>query len=202
MARDAYRFLIPLLAAAVIAGVLGKFWVLGLLAVPTGFVAWFFRDPERKVPEDPDAVVSPADGKVIEITEDESGQRIGIFLSVFDVHVNRAPWGGTILKQDYRRGRFLLAFDERASVENEQLTYTVGNGRALSFSLVAGVLARRIVAYKHRGEVIQKGDRIALIRFGSRVNVWLPSGCRSLVGKGDRVLGGETIIARWNAEGA
>ncbi|MEE8585726.1 MAG: phosphatidylserine decarboxylase, partial [Acidobacteriota bacterium] len=134
----------------------------------------------------------------IQIEPDGQDQRLSIFLSIFDVHVSRAPIEGEIESQQYRPGRFLLAFDERASVENEQLALTIANGgRRLRFSLIAGLVARRIVPWKKTGDRVAKGDRIGLIRFGSRVDVYLPAGCKPVVKRGDRVRGGASIIARW-----
>lgn len=197
MVRDAYYFLIPVVGLAIVAAYAGMttwMWMFLLLA---GFVAFFFRNPEREIPADPDAVVSPADGKIIRLHSDEKGTTVSIFLSIFDVHVNRAPIGGVILKQEYRSGRFLAAFDERASVENERMTVTIGGSRELTFSLVAGLVARRIVAWKKEGDRLNKGDRIALIRFGSRTDIILPPDCEPVVKKGDRVRAGSSVIARW-----
>ncbi len=125
---------------------------------------------------------------------------LSIFLSIFDVHVNRAPIEGTIIKKHYQPGRFRLAFDERASVENEKVTITIGGERDLTFSLIAGLVARRIRVWKNEGAQVKKGDRIGLIRFGSRVDVVFPPECEILVNKGDRVCGGSTVLARWKKE--
>lgn len=164
------------------------------------FFAYFFRDPFREIPVDPGVIVSPADGRIVKLEPVGDSLALSIFLSPFDVHVNRAPISGTILSQEYRKGRFLAAYDHRASVENERLIITIGSkegGRQLTFALIAGVLARRIVPWKKPGEAVRKGDKIALIRFGSRVDVFLPSGCEVLVKPGDQVKGGSSIIARW-----
>ncbi len=200
MARDAYIFLIPLLAL-----LLFCFWAgyLGLaiaLLVVSGFVAYFFRDPERAIPEDSRAIVSPADGKVIRLDREGEGWILSIFLSLFDVHINRAPIGGTLVQRDYRPGKFRVAYDERASVENEQLTITIAGERKLTFSLVAGMIARRIRVWASEGSQLQKGDRIGLIRFGSRVDIILPPECKVVVGKGDRVYGGSSVIAYWKED--
>ena len=200
MARDAYIFLIPLLALLLLcfwAGYLGLAIVLLFLS---GFVAYFFRDPERAIPEDSRAIVSPADGKVIRL--DREGERwiLSIFLSLFDVHINRAPIGGILVQRDYRPGKFKVAYDERASVENEQLTITIVGERKLTFSLVAGMIARRIRVWASEGSQVQKGDRIGLIRFGSRVDIILPPECEVVVGKGDQVYGGSSVIAYWKED--
>ncbi len=201
MARDGWYFIIPLILVAAALWYLG--WPLGtgLLIFLAGFVAFFFRDPDRLIPADPNAVVSPADGKVIRIQGEADGStRLSIFLSVFNVHVNRAPIEGTIVSQDYRPGKFFIASDERASVQNEQLVITIRGKRQLSFALIAGIVARRIVPWKRPGDAVNKGDRIALIRFGSRVDMILPENCSLLAKKGDRVLSGKSIIARWKEE--
>lgn len=199
MVRDGYYFLIPILGAATLAYLATLPFLTVLLILCGAFVAFFFRDPERQIPADPRAIVSPADGKVIRLQETEAGyKKLVIFLSVFDVHVNRAPIEGRIVEQKYQPGRFRLAFDDRASVENEQLILTLAGKRSLTFSLIAGLLARRIVAWKRKGDAVAKGDRIGLIRFGSRVDVFLPRDCRLAVKEGDRVKGGSSIIAYWS----
>jgi phosphatidylserine decarboxylase len=201
MARDGWYFIIPLVMVAVALWFLG--WPLGtgLLIFLAGFVAFFFRDPDRVIPADSEAIVSPADGKVIRVQKEADGStRLSIFLSVFNVHVNRAPIQGTIVHQDYRPGKFYIASDERASVQNEQLVITIRGERELSFALIAGIVARRIVPWKKPGDAVNKGDRIALIRFGSRVDMILPENCGLVAQKGDRVYSGKSIIARWKEE--
>ncbi|RPI27316.1 MAG: phosphatidylserine decarboxylase [Acidobacteria bacterium] len=201
MARDAWYFMIPLLCAAAGAWYLGSMVGAVILVLLAGFVAFFFRDPERLVAADPLAVVSPADGKVIRIKDEPDGsRRLSIFLSVFNVHVNRAPIEGTILRQEYRPGKFLIASDDRASVQNEQLVITIRGQRELSFALIAGIVARRIVPWKRLGDNVNKGDRIALIRFGSRADMILPPDCDLVAKKGDRVFAGRSIIGRWKEE--
>lgn len=169
--------------------------VLLLLAAFCGF---FFRNPDRSIPQDPDAVVSPADGRVIKLEPRPDGTFLSIFLSIFDVHVNRAPIHGRIVRQQYQKGKFKLAWDENSSLENEQLVYEIGDERTLKFALVAGLVARRIVPWTRIGQIVGKGDRIGLIRFGSRVDLYFPSECRVIVAKGDRVKGGSTILAYWS----
>jgi len=173
----------------------------GILIAVAGFVVFFFRDPDRVVPADSQAVVSPADGRVIRIQLEADGStRLSIFLSVFNVHVNRAPIEGKIVRQDHRPGKFFIASDDRASVQNEQMVITIRGERELSFALIAGIVARRIVPWKKPGDAVNKGDRIALIRFGSRVDMILPANCGLLAKKGDRVYSGRSIIARWKEE--
>jgi phosphatidylserine decarboxylase len=199
MVKDAFYLLIPLLALFTLFLLLG--WTVPALAMIAlaAFVAFFFRDPNRIVTVDPDAIVSPADGKVVQILPASDGTVVSIFLSVFDVHVNRAPVAGEISAMDYKPGKFLLAFDERASVENAQLQITIKGEREVSFNLIAGLVARRIVPWKELGEIVDQGDRIGLIRFGSRADILIPRGCRLVVRKGDRVSGGTSPLAYWGA---
>lgn len=162
------------------------------------FCLYFFRDPERSVPGGPVAV-APADGKIVSIrSEDAHRTRISIFLSVFDVHVNRSPIGGRISEVEYQRGRFLVASRERASLENENNTITVvpEQGSPVVFKQIAGILARRIVCYKKPGDVVRTGERVGLIKFGSRVDVFLGPEWEILVAQGARVKAGTSILAR------
>lgn len=197
MAKDAYYFLTPLAALVFLCFWAGFLWVAIALFVLCLFVVYFFRDPERSIPEDPRAIVSPADGKVVRLLQKGEDTILSIFLSLLDVHINRAPLEGTIIKQDYRPGKFLLAYDDRASVENEHMTITIAGKQKLTFSLIAGMLARRIRVWSQEGAHVQKGDKIGLIRFGSRVDITLPPECEVVVHKGDRVYGGSSIIAYW-----
>jgi phosphatidylserine decarboxylase len=165
-----------------------------LLAV---FCAYFFRDPERVSPEGPVAV-SPADGKVVAILADSSAStRVSIFLNIFDVHVNRAPIAGSIKKVEYTKGQFLVASREIASSRNERNTVTIeGDGTSVGFSQIAGLIARRIVFYKKPGDRVAKGERVGLIKFGSRVDVFLGPEWEIAVKMGEHVAGGSTILAR------
>jgi phosphatidylserine decarboxylase len=165
----------------------------------------FFRDPERSVPISEGTVLSPADGKVVRIREvgegrllEGAGIQVSIFLSLFDVHVNRAPIKGLVEKIDYRRGKFLAANRDKASHENEQnaLKIVNSNGKSLSMVQIAGFVARRIVCYVREGDALERGERLGLIMFGSRVDLFLPQGSRVEVAEGQRVKGGETIIGR------
>lgn len=191
-------------------GVAAAFWgglwlaaVFGALAV---FVLGFFRNPTRQVPTDPDAVVAPADGRVIEVgeVEDEQGRkdlRIGIFLSVFDVHVNRAPVAGRVVSVEYQPGRYRAAFDGRAPRENARTTLALemSGGERAWVVQIAGLVARRIVCRPRVGEWIERGVRYGLIRFGSRTDVVLPLRARPCVRPGQRVRGGTTVVARLEA---
>lgn len=163
------------------------------------FTLWFFRDPERAPPADPSALVAPADGRVADIQTDEDGtQTVGIFLSVFDVHVQRAPMDAVIADVRYERGRFLDARDPRASRENERrtLTMTTPDGYRVQVRQIAGWIARRIVGWKDAGQTVTRGERIGMIRFGSRVELTVPAGTAICVQTGQHVKGGTTIVAR------
>jgi phosphatidylserine decarboxylase len=161
------------------------------------FCLYFFRDPERAIPSGPVAV-SPADGKVVAILTDASaGTRISIFLNIFDVHVNRAPIAGQITKVEYTKGQFLVASREIASSQNERNTVTIAaEGTSVRFAQIAGLIARRIVFYKQPGDQVAKGERIGLIKFGSRVDVFLGPEWEILVKTGRHVSGGSSILAR------
>ncbi len=197
MAKDGYYFIAPLLFLAAVSLYFGLTSIVIVLLCLGLFVGFFFRDPERRIPEEVDAIVSPADGKIVRIDVDEKGSMVCIFLSVFDVHINRAPIGGVISKRDHQPGRFLVAYDDRASVENERLELCISGDRELTFRLIAGIVARRIVVWRRQGDRVEKGDRIGLIRFGSRVDILLPPDCEVGVKEGDRVSGGSSILAHW-----
>jgi len=164
------------------------------------FFLWFFRDPERAIPADAGAVVSPADGKVTDVSPAElngrPGTRISIFLSVFDVHVNRSPVAGVITSIEYRHGRFRNALSAASAVENEQNIVTVeSEGHTLVFKQIAGVLARRIVFTRKLGDRVARGERVGLIKFGSRTDVLLDRAADVRIAVGDRVRGGASVLA-------
>ena len=147
-------------------------------------------------------MVSPADGRVVEVVEEPlegtPGRRISIFLSVWDVHVNRAPVAGTIRRVDYRPGKFYAALRARASLENEQNVIRMSTPRGeMVFKQIAGYIARRVLCWKAAGTGVQIGERIGMIRFGSRCDVWLPLAAEIIVQRGNRVLGGSSILAHW-----
>jgi len=201
MVRDAYYYAIPLLAAAVLIGWLAApAW--GLLPVVlAGFFLWFFRDPERQIPATAGAVVSPADGQVTDVSLTNSGGqsclRISIFLSVFDVHVNRSPIAGVIRDVRYQKGKFLNAMNERSAEQNEQNIVAVeGEGQTVVFKQIAGLLARRIVFNKKVGDSVTRGERVGLIKFGSRVDVLLDGSASPQVKVGDHVRGGASVLAQ------
>lgn len=200
MTKDAYYFLSPLALLGFFSLWTGVWWVPVIFLILLAFVAFFFRDPERSIPEDPSAIVSPADGKIIRLDRKGEHLVLSIFLSLFDVHVNRAPIEGTIVQQDYRPGKFKVAYGNRASVENEKVTITIAGKQKLTFSLIAGIVARRIRLWKNEGAHVHKGDRIGLIRFGSRVDIVFPPQCDIVVSEGDRVYGGISILAYWKED--
>lgn len=205
MVKEGYYFGLPLLILGVLGFLLHWNIVAVLLVLLALFVFSFFRDPDRAIPAEPGAVVSPADGRVVVVTEEENagrtGQRVSIFLAIWNVHVNRAPASGTISKMDYRPGKFFAAMRERASLENEQNVFTLSTATGeMVFKQIAGLIARRVVSWKKAGEQVARGERIGLVRFGSRVDVWLPREAEILVKVGENVKGGSSRIARWPAK--
>jgi phosphatidylserine decarboxylase len=207
IARDGWPFILtPLLASALLFGL--RLPGLGAATAVLGlFTAFFFRDPERQAPQDPRLVLSPADGKVVFLAEAPPGHALGagawqlsIFLSIFDVHVNRAPVGGRIVGVDYHKGEFLPAFNDKASLRNEQNEVTIQEGQTrVIFKQIAGLIARRIVFEKRVDDLVAPGERVGLIRFGSRVDVFLPREFKARVRVGERVRGGTSILAERSA---
>lgn len=197
MASEGWAFVLPLAGATVLSALVGWWVVAGLGLVLTVGVGLFFRDPERLVPQTPETVVSPADGRVMEIvTEHAQARRISIFLSLWDVHINRAPYGGIVQNVVYTPGAFLAAYRQEASLVNEANTVTIaGHGQEFIVKQIAGVLARRIVCRVRPGDTLEKGQRYGLIRFGSRTDVLLPATAEIAVHVGETVRGGETILA-------
>jgi len=209
LAKDAFPYVgagAILTGVSALAGLSGAAWPLGLL---TAFVAYFFRDPDRTLPREPDAVLAPADGRVVNVRmEEDGGTRISIFLSVFNVHINRSPVLGRVVATEYRAGRFLAAFRQEASAENEQNMIRIvpenplgGQRGEVGVRQIAGAIARRIVCWTNVGDSLRPGERLGLIKFGSRVDLLLPRGVRPTVSVGDRVRGGSDIVARWEQAG-
>ncbi len=200
MVRDGVYYGIGLLGAAAVVWWLAAWpWAVAPLLL-AAFMLWFFRDPERQIPQAAGAVVSPADGRVTDVmTVERNGSpraRISIFLSVFNVHVNRSPIAGVIRAVEYRRGRFLNAMEAISAEQNEQNIVTVeGDGQTVVFKQIAGILARRIVFNKKPGDAVARGERVGLIKFGSRVDVVLPAEAQLRVKIGDRVHGGSSTLA-------
>jgi phosphatidylserine decarboxylase len=205
MVRDAYYYALPLLAASALIGWLaGPLWALPALLL-AAFFLWFFRDPERVIPREAGALVSPADGKVTDVSpvlsNGESRLRISIFLNVFNVHVNRSPTRGIIREVRYQRGKFVNAMNAASAEQNEQNVVTVeGDGQTVVFKQIAGLLARRIVFNKKVGDRVERGERVGLIKFGSRVDVLLDASAALAVKVGDHVKGGSSILAYLTAE--
>jgi len=202
MVKEGYKFAVAPLGLGVLALVLRWNWAGGILVFLAAFVLYFFRDPERIVPADPAVVVSPADGRVMEIVDQamgsRPGRRVSIFLAIWDVHVNRAPLAGRIRKLDYRPGRFLAAMRSRASAENEQNVIHLSTERGeVVLKQIAGWIARRVLCWKAEGDTVVLGERVGMIRFGSRVDIWLPLEAEIVVRPGQHVAGGSSILARW-----
>jgi phosphatidylserine decarboxylase len=203
MVRDAYFYAVPLLLAGLLMAWLTSppwgtpAWLLA------AFCLWFFRDPERVVPDTPGAIVSPGDGKVTDVSRivvnGAERLRISIFLNVFNVHVNRSPIGGVIRDVRYQKGKFLNAMGANSAEENEQNIVTVeGEGQTVVFKQIAGLIARRIVFYKNIGDPVARGERVGLIKFGSRVDVVMDAGVQPAVKVGDHVKGASSILAYAN----
>lgn len=202
MVKEGYYFGVPVLLVGGAAFLLHWTIVGVALAGLALFIFCFFRDPERVIPVETGAVVSPADGRVVVVTDEESGgkpgKRISIFLAIWNVHVNRAPAAGTITGMLYRPGKFLAAMKERASFENEQNVFALKTEAGeMVFKQIAGLIARRVVSWKKAGDTVARGERIGLVRFGSRVDVWLPRDAEILVRVGDNVKGGSSVLALW-----
>jgi phosphatidylserine decarboxylase len=206
--REGIPYIVVPLLVSVAATVLGfwytgwGFWYIGLLFFLVAlFMAYFFRDPKRVPPDDPNVVVSPADGRVtrIDAVAADAGAPtlISIFLSPFDVHINRAPIRGKIVDVVYSPGKFLIATNEKASLVNEQNSLTIqGEKITVVCKQIAGILARRIVCWKGKGDRVGLGERFGMIKFSSRTDVLLPANVKVTVTEGDRVRGGITVIGR------
>jgi len=205
MVRDGYIYGISLLAVAAVLKWLTGEWVWSIVPVLLAvFFLWFFRDPNREIPAGEGLIVSPGDGLVTETaainTPEGARQRISIFLSVFDVHVNRAPIGGVLRSVLYEKGKFLNAMNPASAEQNERNTVTIrgqgaDEGIEVTFKQIAGLLARRIVFSFGEGQSVDRGQRVGLIKFGSRVDVVVPAAAMLRVKVGDRVKGGASVLA-------
>jgi len=199
IAREGWPFIgVPLALGLVAIGLGWPFLAIPLLAL-AAFSTWFFRDPERPVPADPALVVAPADGKVVEVERLPDGRlRLAIFLSIFDVHVNRSPVAGRVVRVEHTPGRFLAAWKPETRDVNERNEVVLETERGpVRVLQVAGLVARRIVCRTTPGEPLGKGERFGMIRFGSRTELTLPPGARPAVRVGDTVRGGASVVARW-----
>ena len=206
MVRDGYLYALALIAAGILVGWFARpAWAVVPLLLALFFL-WFFRDPERAIPDSEGAVVSPGDGKVTDVSIVTSGgdkqARISIFLSVFDVHVNRSPIAGVVREVRYQRGKFLNAMNQASAEQNEQNIVRVeGDGQTVVFKQIAGLLARRIVFHPKVGDRLERGQRVGLIKFGSRVDVLLDAAAVLQVKVGDRVRGGASVLAYLQPKG-
>ena len=202
MVRDGIYYALGMLLVAAMIGWLSHSLILTLLPVlVAGFFLWFFRDPERMVPAEAGLVVAPADGKVTDVSSMQMNgvacTRISIFLSVFDVHVNRSPISGIIKSAVYKKGDFGNAMSESSADDNEQNIVTMeGEGMTVVFKQIAGLLARRIVFNYKPGDSLVRGQRVGLIKFGSRTDVIFPQAAEVKIKLGDRVKGGSSVLAR------
>lgn len=206
IAKQGYPLLFAGATLSVASAAVGWKWASGALGIATLSIAGFFRDPERKIPTEEGIVVAAADGKVVSIAKVNHGSpfpgtstRVSVFLSPLDVHINRVPVAGRVEEVRYRGGDFLAAYKEAASERNEQNALRIVDHEGRSFGVVqiAGAIARRIVCWARPGDRMARGERFGLIMFGSRTDIYLPSGCRLEIQEGQRVRGGETILARF-----
>ncbi len=201
MVRDGYIYGLSLLGVALVLAWTTGNWGWGIVPLLlAAFFLWFFRDPQRTVPAGPGLIVSPGDGLVTEtvtiFTPDGPRQRISIFLSVFDVHVNRSPIEGELTSVRYQKGQYLNAMNPASAERNEQNSVTVrGQGMEVTFKQIAGLLARRIVFLPRQGDQVQRGQRVGLIKFGSRVDVIVPAEAELQIRVGQRVKGGASVLA-------
>jgi phosphatidylserine decarboxylase len=202
MVKEGYYFGLPPLALGAAALFLRWNIAAALLIGLAAFVFYFFRDPDRAIPAEPGAVVSPADGRIVVVTDEENagrpGKRISIFLAIWNVHVNRSPASGTITGMKYRPGKFSAAMRDSASIHNEQNVIDLATDAGeITFKQIAGLIARRVVCWKKPGDRVARGERIGLVRFGSRADLWLPRDSELLVKVGDHVKGGSSVVAYW-----
>ncbi|MBI5560222.1 MAG: phosphatidylserine decarboxylase family protein [Deltaproteobacteria bacterium] len=207
LAREGYPFILLSMVPVVFTLFLGqRLLPLGFFAL-SSFVIWFFRDPERVIPHEAGRIVSPADGRIIKVEKTREDRllkgeaiRVSIFMNVFNVHVNRAPYGGMVKRILYNPGRFISANLDKASLENEQnsILMEADGGRLFVVTQIAGLIARRIVCGVREGADVKTGDRIGMIRFGSRLDVYLPVSARVKVKVGEKVKAGSSVIACWS----
>jgi len=192
---EALPYALPGAFAAAIAASTGHFWIAAALALLAAALGAFFRDPERPASGPPEAVLSPADGRVIEVRSDERGVELAIFLSVFNVHVTRSPLAGRLLEWERITGGYAMAFRDAATHNARHRVLLESAHGEVELSLIAGAVARRVVPFVAPPQDLARGQRIALIKFGSRAELRLPAGYAAVVSVGDRVRAGETVIA-------
>jgi len=204
MVREGYSFGLPPFLIGLTLLIWSKGWTVdaGIVLLLAGlFVFSFFRNPERQIPTEPGVIVAPADGRVVVVTDEANagrpGRRVSIFLAAWNVHVNRAPAAGTITRLEYQPGKFLAAWDERTSLENEQNIFTQETEHGeIVYKQIAGWVARRCISWKRAGDSVERGERIGLVRFGSRMDIWLPGEPEIAVRVGQNVKGGSSVLAR------
>jgi phosphatidylserine decarboxylase len=197
MVKEGFPFVIVPAILALIFGFL-QLWILAAAFVALAlFMAYFFRDPYRTIPDDENIIVSAADGRVTRVDTVEGGKLVSVFLSPLDVHINRAPISGKITKVDYVKGKKIPATSDQASLVNERNSITItGEKLTVVCTQIAGILARRIVCWNKEGDELEIGQKYGLIKFSSRTDLLMPMEVEVRVSVGDRVVGGETIIAR------
>ena len=197
MVKEGFPFVIVPLVLALIFGFFQIWIVAALFVLLAAFMAFFFRDPHREVPQGNDIIISAADGRVTRIDESEAGKLVSVFLSPIDVHINRAPIAGKITKVDYVAGKKSPATRDQASFINERNSLTiVGEKMTVVCTQIAGILARRIVCWRKAGDEVELGERFGLIKFSSRTDLLMPHNVEVLVSIGDKVVGGVTVIAK------
>jgi phosphatidylserine decarboxylase len=201
LAREGYVFFVPVGIVALMLAALSFYWAAAVFFLLFLFIVNFFRDPNRIIPQEKNAIISPADGKVVEIVKEndpflnQPSTRVSVFLNVFDVHINRIPISGRIENLTYNKGKFLNAASPKASLDNEQTALLIDDGRhKVVVKQIAGLIARRIVCWAKVGDEFKSGERFGLIRFGSRADIFVPEGSRLTISLGDRVAGGADII--------
>ncbi len=206
IASQGYPFIAAGLVLVFLGAIMGRPGLAVLGVAAAAFFAYFFRDPERDIPAEPGAIVAPADGRVVVLDEVEEARflkgparRLAVFMNVFDVHVNRAPVAGTATVLEHREGKFKAAFRQDAGWLNEQQALVLEDeaGRRVLVVQIAGLLARRIIPFIQQGQRLAQGERLGMICFGSRVDLYLPRDCQITIKKGDRVRAGESIVGRW-----
>ncbi len=206
VAGEGYPFILASFLCTIIVWFAGGRWLTALTFLVTLFVLAFFRDPEREVPPGEDSIVSPADGRVVKVERVRDDRflkgealKISVFMSLFNVHVNRVPASGRVFERIYNPGRFFSANLDKASTDNEQNALIIEGpqGRTYAVNQIAGLIARRIVCYPTEGAELKKGERFGIIMFGSRCDVFLPAGAKEAVRRGDRVKAGSSIIGYW-----
>lgn len=200
MVKEGLPFVLVPAVAALVLGALQLWIPAALLALLAAFMAFFFRDPYRNVPNQPGLIVSAADGRVTRVEETDDGKVVSVFLSPLDVHINRSPVEGTIKHVEYVEGKKRPATSNEASIDNERNSLTIENESiTVVCTQIAGIMARRIVCWNREGDILRRGEKFGLIKFGSRTDLLMPNSVEVLVKIGDRVRGGESIIARYGS---